>query len=228
MGMIITVGNIKGGVGKTILSLQIALGLAERGQRVVMVDTDPLQTTALNSLTLRGDRKPAVMAVAYVEPTVLRTQVRHQTTIFDTVVIDVGGKDNPMLTAALMITDRLIVPYTPDPYDVWSLDDMSKVLRKIDDLRDPPEVMALLNKVEPGKPKDRDAAIQEARNFAPRIRLLETRIGRSDAIKNASAHGLTVTEYPHASSQARESIAALIDELFPATAQAGALKSAAA
>ena len=38
---IVTVSNEKGGVGKTLIAVNVAAGLASRGHRVLLVDTDP-------------------------------------------------------------------------------------------------------------------------------------------------------------------------------------------
>ena len=41
MGKIIAVTNQKGGVGKTTVSVNLGVGLARKGQKVLLVDADP-------------------------------------------------------------------------------------------------------------------------------------------------------------------------------------------
>ena len=59
--MILTVGNIKGGVGKTLLAVNIAAVLAHRGRDVLLIDGDEQGSAA----TFAGIRAEIAAPVAF-------------------------------------------------------------------------------------------------------------------------------------------------------------------
>jgi cellulose biosynthesis protein BcsQ len=117
--MIVTVGNTKGGVGKTTLALQLALARARAGRDILLVDGDR-QGSAQTAVAIRAGagRTPGLSCVQYHEGAVLRAQVLRQAVKYDDVVIDAGGRDSTALRAALSLTERLIVPFLPRSVDV--------------------------------------------------------------------------------------------------------------
>src|SRR6185503_9991092 len=63
----IAVFNHKGGTGKTTTSVNLAAGLAERGKRVLLVDTDAQGNVGV-SLGVRGERSLYHVLVLGVPP----------------------------------------------------------------------------------------------------------------------------------------------------------------
>ena len=99
---ILTVGSTKGGVGKTSLSLQIAIGRALEGRDVWLINADQ-QATSTTALAIRGEaeRQPSIATAHYPTATTLRTQLKHQRARFQDIVIDVGGRDSGAFRVAM-------------------------------------------------------------------------------------------------------------------------------
>src|SRR5918911_3316561 len=104
--MIVTVGNTKGGVGKTTLAFQLALHRALAGRDVLLVDGDR-QGSAQTAVAIRAEanRTPGLACAQYPEGSVLRAQVQRQAGKYDDVVIDAGGRDSAALRAGMVLSD---------------------------------------------------------------------------------------------------------------------------
>ena len=109
--MIITVGNTKGGVGKTTIAVNLAIARALAGRDVWLIDGDR-QGTAQTAISIRAEagHTPGIACTTYPDGPTLRAQVQQQGSKFDDVVIDAGGRDSTALRAALVLSDVLLVP----------------------------------------------------------------------------------------------------------------------
>lgn len=129
--MIITVGNTKGGVGKTTiaLNLAIALKLDTRTADVWRVDADR-QKAAQIAIDVRASNNqlPTIPCANYEDGKTLRTQVLAHLDKFEHIIIDAGGRDSTALRAALALSDILVVPFQPRSYDIWALHDIAELI----------------------------------------------------------------------------------------------------
>ncbi|WP_434717205.1 AAA family ATPase (plasmid) [Paraburkholderia sp. A2RO-4L] len=211
--MIITVGNGKGGVGKSTTALQLSLGLALEGHRVWLIDGDR-QQTSLSAITVRAETgRPMIAASAYAEGATLRAQVVQQRGNYDHVVIDAGGRDSTALRAALTVSDALLIPFLPRSFDVWALSDIAELVdesRAIADL----EAFAFINRADVQGRDNKEAA--EAVHEYPGIKLLDVRVCDRKAFSNASGQGLHVEEMPKRDTRACAEIDRLRTALFAA------------
>jgi chromosome partitioning protein len=217
--MIVTIGNTKGGVGKTTLAVQLALARRIAGRDVLLVDADR-QGSAQNAATLRAeaDRSPALSCVQLADGRLLRTQLAALAAKHDDTLIDVGGRDSPALRAALARSDLLVVPVQPRAVDVWAFADIADLIEqaqgaRADDGRPALRVLAVLNLADPGNNQDTVETAAALAEF-PLIRLIDPVIRRRKAVANAMAHGLAVAELAPRDAKACEEIAALVSNVF--------------
>jgi len=212
--VIVTIGNTKGGVGKTTLALQLALARAIAGRDVLMVDGDR-QGSAQMAVAIRGEagRSPGLACVQYPDGAVLRAQVQRQAGKYDDVVIDAGGRDSTALRAALALSDLLIVPFLPRSVDVWALADIAALVAEASEIRDGLRAYAVLNAADPGTSSDNTEAAAALADF-PRLTLLDAPIRRRKAFANAVGLGLSVDELAPRDAKACEELAALVSMVF--------------
>lgn len=212
--MIVTVGNTKGGVGKTTLALNLAVMRALAGGDVWLIDGDRQQTAA-TAIAVRADAGslPAIACAAYSDGPMLRTQVLLQRSKFSDVIIDVGGRDSAALRAALMVTDVLIVPFQPRSYDVWALRDIAELVDEARSVRDNLTAYAVLNCADPAGSDNREA-VRAVDTFAA-LAYLDAPLHRRKAYANAAGQGLGVCELNPPDAKARAEIAFLVRQVYP-------------
>ena len=213
--MILTIGNTKGGVGKTTVALNLAVFRARAGRDVWFVDGDR-QGTAQAAISLRTDarREPVLACATYPDGSALRGQVAHQRHKFDDVIIDAGGRDSSALRAAIGISDAVLVPFQPRSYDVWALAQMAGLIDEAMGFRDGLRAYAVMNLADPGsRSKDNEEAAEAVGNLE-QIEYLPTPLRRRKAFANAAGFGLSVLEARPVDKQAVGEISALAETLF--------------
>lgn len=193
--MILTVGNIKGGVGKSTLACNIAVALSHQGQSggVLLIDGDK-QGSAADFAQSRAD------LLGEAGFTCVRAQgkevVNHTVTMRDKfahIVIDAGGQDNPSLRAGLAVSDQVLVPVAPRSFETWALEGMAALIDEAAIGNPRLKAAAVLNLAFPrGSDNEQTQAI--IREDYPQMQLIETTIVQRKAFSDAGGQGLSVLE----------------------------------
>jgi chromosome partitioning protein len=213
--MIITVGNTKGGVGKTAIAINLAIARALAGRDVWLIDGDR-QGTAQAAIDIRAEAEiaPGIACARYPDGPTLRAQVRQQKDKFDEIIIDAGGRDSTALRAALLLSDVLLVPFQPRSFDVWALGDIAELVDDARSVRDDLKVYALLNCADPGEQSSENSeAVASVADF-PQLEYLPTPLRRRKAFANAPSMGQCVLEMKPKDSKACSELNSLITALF--------------
>lgn len=221
--MIVLIANTKGGTGKSTLAVNLAVQrsrgrVGNQPRRVLAIDGDKQETT-LNALSQRRIdlMEPAVNVAGLTTPQAMHTQAAPLGADYDDVIIDVGGRDNPTFRAAMLIADRIVVPFAPSVLDLWEVGNMTNLLDEARALNPDLQAAAVLNKVPPaGTTTDEAAEVlgQYAEDFA----VLACRLGQRVAFGRAAAQGLAVTELNPFDPKAAEEIVAFTEAVFGAWA----------
>lgn len=211
--MIITVGGIKGGSGKTTIATNLAVLRAQADRDVLLVDADD-QETASDFTILRNERLAAGAGFTSIKLTgaAVRTEVRRLADKYDDVVIDTGGRDTTSQRAALTVSHVLLVPFVPRSFDVWTLEKVSQLVAEMRAANPELAAYAFINRADPRGQDNAEA--EEVIEDAEELILIRTPIGARKAFGNAAAQGLSVVELKPQDLKATEEIAMLYRHLF--------------
>ncbi|MER0476980.1 AAA family ATPase [Streptomyces sp. Edi2] len=131
-GVKLTMGNAKGGVMKTTLSVYIALILALTGEPVLLVDADDTNRTCLKWQAAAGADWPAnITVVGYTGPAMAKQVTDLMARGFKHLIIDVGPTDKGVLKTAWALTKQGIVPTQQHVGDVVQLTTTFDLLKEM-------------------------------------------------------------------------------------------------
>ncbi len=208
--MIISITNLKGGVGKTTIVTNLAVGFALKGYDVCIVDTDLKQKSATEWRSNRPESRPNISVVSVSEKALIQ-EVGVLEKKFDIVLVDGVPQISEMAQDTILVSDVVIIPITPSLYDYRGFETFYEEYNKIRVLKIKQKIpfrgFVLLNRVERNSIV---GDIQEALKDYD-IERLETQVFNRVAYKYTAPLGLGVQE--HTDAKAKEEIANLVDEL---------------
>lgn len=211
--MIVVLGGIKGGCGKTTLATNLTVIRAIIDERrILLVDADEQHSTSdwaehresLEILTPWTTIKLTGHSV--------RNQISKMGADYDDIIIDTGGRDTTSQRAALCIADIFITPFQPRSLDVWTIGKVKDMLNEIRSVNPGLVSYAVINRADP---QGRDnAEAMEIIKDAEGIQCLDICIGQRKAFANAASEGLGVVELPNPDKKAVAEIMQLNHIIF--------------
>ena len=211
--MIITVGGIKGGSGKTTVATNLAVIRGQQGFDVLLVDADD-QETASDFTILRNERNPSGAGYTSIKLTgpAVRTETLRLREKYDDIIIDAGGRDTTSQRAALSVSDFLLVPFVPRSFDVWTLEKVDALVSEMQTVNMNLRAYTFLNRAD-SRGQDNEDAAEVLKNTGA-LTFIDTPLGTRKAFSNAAAEGLAVTELRPQDAKAKEEIMVLYWYLF--------------
>ncbi len=123
--MIVGILNQKGGTGKTTISVNLARGLQQDDDTVVVVDSDPQGSARDWGAAGNGN----IVTVIGLDRPTLDKDIRAVTNNYDWTLIDGAPQLSEMAIATIKCSDIVLIPVQPSPYDIWATEDLVDVIK---------------------------------------------------------------------------------------------------
>jgi chromosome partitioning protein len=123
---VIAVFNQKGGSGKTMLSVHLAVAAHTTGQKVAVLDLDP-QGSSTKWFSDRGD-KPGPLVVQVDVTSLARAVEGAAADRYDLVLIDCPPGVTPSTARIIGAADLVVIPVRPEPMDMDAIPDTLKLI----------------------------------------------------------------------------------------------------
>jgi len=210
--MIVVLGGIKGGSGKTTISTNLCVIQALSGRKVLLVDADEQHSSSdwaehRESLGIETPWTTIPLAGAAV-----RSQILKMKDNYDEIIIDVGGRDTTSQRAALTIADILLAPFQPRSLDVWTIGKLSALLDEVSAVNPNLKAYAVINRAD-SQGKD-NFEVLEIINETENIKCLSNMVYQRKAFANAAAEGKSVIEMTPSDKKAISEITTLNSTVF--------------
>lgn len=202
--MIVVIGGIKGGTGKTTVATNLAVIRSSEGSKVLLVDADEQRSTSDWAQQREAMGIDTNWSTIQLAGRTIHAQIDRMGADYDDVIIDAGGRDTTSLRSALGIADIFVVPFKPRSLDIWTIGAVKTLINEMMVVNPSMVCIALINQADP-RGNDNDEAVEVLKE-CPELTCMPYYIGHRKAFGNAAAEGLGVLELKKQDKQASEEV----------------------
>ena len=210
--MIVVVGGIKGGSGKTTIATNLTVLRSASGKKVLLVDADEQKSASSWSQQRELEGLNTPWTTIQLAGASIRSQILKMKVDYDDIIIDVGGRDTTSQRSALVCADKFIVPFQPRSLDIWTIPDVKTLIQDISSINENLQSFALINRGDSYGADNSDAI--EVLKEIPNLKCLPFVIGQRKSFSNAAALGLGVVEMKIADKKAIDEMRNLYDLIY--------------
>ena len=190
--MIVTIGAIKGGCGKSLISTNLTVLRSQAGKKVLLVDGDEQGTAGDWSDHRTGLGINTPWTTIRLRANAVRTEILKLKENYDDIIIDCGGRDTSSLRAALTVSDIFLVPFQPKSFDIWTAHKVAQLVEEVSILNPNLKTYTFIN-CAISRGSDNEDAKKILEQISGLILLPQT-VGLRKSFSNATSEGLAVIE----------------------------------
>jgi chromosome partitioning protein len=131
---------------------------------------------------------------------------------YDDIVIDTGGRDTRSQRASLSVADILLIPFNPRSLDIWTIENVEKLLEDMRSINPDLRAVSFLNRADPVGADNSES--EEILGSVEGIEFARVAIVNRKAFGRAVAQGLCVSELKQPDRKANQEILALYKYVF--------------
>lgn len=210
--MIVVVGGVKGGTGKTTIATNLTVMRAASGKKVLLVDADEQKSTSIWANQRDVLEIETKWATIQLTGKAVYSQVEMMKKDYDNVIIDVGGRETRSLRAAIAVADIFLIPFKPRSLDIWTLGDIKAIISEMKPANPKLKCIAVINQAD-SRGADNEETIDILKKCED-IECFSKPIGARKSFANAASDGIGVSEMNPIDKKAVQEMQALYDFIY--------------
>lgn len=194
--MIIVIGGIKGGTGKTTIATNLAVINQYKGRKTLLVDADDQGSASDWADQRESYYENIITPQNFVTISLTGKNIYHQINKlkddYEDIFVDTGGRDTINQRSALTIADCFLIPFKPRSFDVWTIGKVKTMVEEIKMINPNLTIITCINQGD-ARGDDNEEAFKIL-SEVPEFNCITTFLGHRKAFSNAAAQGLGVLE----------------------------------
>jgi chromosome partitioning protein len=210
--MIVVVGGVKGGTGKTTIATNLTVLRSAVGKKVLLVDADEQKSTSIWADQRDVLEIETKWTTVQLNGKAVYSQIDRMKADYDDIIIDVGGRETRSLRASIAVADLFLIPFKPRSLDIWTLGDIKTIISEMKPANPTLKCVALINQAD-SRGSDNEETVEILKNCEDIICFPHS-IGNRKAFANAASDGLGINEMEVIDKKAVQEMKVLYDFIY--------------
>jgi chromosome partitioning protein len=211
--MIIAVTNLKGGVGKTTIAINLAVALTQRKKSVCIIDTDKNQNSAVEWSMCRSEDKETIQVFSIEADQIKVKTLNDLEKKFDILILDGTPQLSELASRTIVVSDVVLIPISASLFDFRAFEKFLGLLEETDSNRVALGLKSVKSYIVLNKINERANISSEIVRGLEKydVPILKSRLGNRTAYAETALDGMGVTEGKD--KKASEEFNKLVDEI---------------